>query len=1357
MLRVFALICIFFFGQWLQAQSLRLESISIHDGLSQSYVPCILQDREGFVWMGTKNGLNRFDGREFQVFTHDPEDPFSISDDQVWAMAEMGDFLLVANSAGNLDFYHKQSRRFFHLPLTEDNSKKAPYTRKVFLDAIGNIWLVTGEFVGTRHLCVIAVPENFWKRLANEPKLMEALKPKFVPTDKVFSAVCSKAGDVVYYNTGESYYAVDIKTLQQTPIHWPLATKPIDLEADSAGKVWVTHGGQLSCFDGTHYQDYPMDFEAGKLGGFVRPGLALFGVAGEILAIPIATIQATGKVRKSMAEWKIPCSELMLCQLQDASGNVWIGLNGKGILKFNPDFRQIRHLFEGSSVYGPVFSEANGTVVAILPLGLQYFPDDKQSPTARALRQINSKISGLCRASNDKTGNRWLYVVSKPKSKLIRTALDGAQKSFDLPLFLQTAGNLLADNDGTVWLAAERTLLHFDPSNEHWEIHSLEQALPITTEIYCLAKTPDGTLWLGTQSGLLEAKPTGDGGFSYLLHTPESGELRNKAVSSLLPDPSNPQLLWIATKGGGLSRLDLKSRQFSSIYSRNGLPNDVLYGILADPQGNLWMSSNRGIIRYNPATGSIQNFTEADGLQSNEFNTWAYGHGPGGTLMFGGINGLNILSPKDFEDNPHFPPVFLTGLSINNRPIGVADSTGVLPQAIEFSKNITLSFEQRSISLSFAALEFTTTAKNRFRWILEGAETNWNPETTERNATYLNLQPGSYTFKVMAANGDGVWNPNPVVLKIEVLPPWYRSAWAYLVYFVLIAGLIYSYLRFRLSQLRLKQQLELEYLNAERLRELDKFKSQVFTNVSHEFRTPLTVILGMAEQLESQLIGSGQQQSAVQLIKRNGQNLLRLINQILDLARLESNILKINYVQGDVLAFIRYTAESMHSLASVKNVLFRVESHVAEGKIVMDYDPERLLHILHNLLSNAIKFTASGGRVTLQVGHTESKHPTKSGAENWVQITVMDTGVGIPPDQLPHIFERFFQADNQQYTGVGGSGIGLALTHELVKLMGGDISVASELGKGTTFEVKLPIRHAAETEAGETTQQHQLNRAKSIPNPPPTHPQLLLVEDNPDIVEYLTNCLGPHYQLDFAYNGRAGIDRALMTIPDLIISDVMMPEKDGFEVCEFLKNDERTSHIPIVLLTAKAGVEDRIAGLQRGADAYLAKPFHPDELRAVLANLFELRKKLQAKYGGEWSIGDRLSDTHNAQPPITNIPLSQHLNIQSPDPEDAFLQKLRTVVEERLTETDLTVEEISRMVGMSYPVVHRKVTALTGRSLTLYVRIIRLQKARLLLADPALSISEVAYQTGFNDPKFFSRVFSEEFGMSPTAWRNVGS
>lgn len=560
------------------------------------------------------------------------------------------------------------------------------------------------------------------------------------------------------------------------------------------------------------------------------------------------------------------------------------------------------------------------------------------------------------------------------------------------------------------------------------------------------------------------------------------------------------------------------------------------------------------------------------------------------------------------------------------------------------------------------------------------------------------------------------------------------------------------------EKIKTEQQLAEEARERERLNEMDAFKTRFFTNISHEFRTPLTVILGMAEQLEKDISRSGNPAPArhLALIKRNGQNLLRLINEILDLAKLEGNSLKMNYIQGDVLPYLRYIAESMHSLADTKNVQLRVES--SHEAIVMDYDPARLLQIVHNLLSNAIKFTPAGGEVVMRLengnGKLENGNVDQFPGSNFqFQISVSDTGVGIAPEDLPLVFDRFFQAKNQDKARTGGTGIGLSLTRELVRAMNGDISVQSTVGAGTTFRVLLPVTRQAEPASqpapgtdfrtSEGLTQHPAGLESALQGAE-AGSHLLIIEDNPDVVEYLAACFGKTYRLDFAYDGQAGIEKAIATIPDLIISDVMMPEKDGFEVVETLKNDERSSHIPIVLLTARATVADRIAGLKRGADAYLAKPFVEEELLVVAAGLLESRRKLQEKY-------------RNAD--FETVPDAAAQEAETPeqksffDLENAFLQKVIALIDAQIDDTEFGNAELSRKMLMSESQLHRKIKALTNQSLSVFIRGVRLRRGRTLLQTTDLSISEIAYAVGFADLAYFSRSFSLEFGMAPSALR----
>lgn len=539
---------------------------------------------------------------------------------------------------------------------------------------------------------------------------------------------------------------------------------------------------------------------------------------------------------------------------------------------------------------------------------------------------------------------------------------------------------------------------------------------------------------------------------------------------------------------------------------------------------------------------------------------------------------------------------------------------------------------------------------------------------------------------------------------------------------------------------------EKKQVEAERLQELNDFKSRFFTNITHEFRTPLTVMLGMSEQLAKDEKDEPKRKQ-LGLIKRNGENLLHLINQLLDLAKLESSTLKMNYIQGDVLSFVKYIAESLHSLANAQNLMLLVESK--QGEIIMDYDPERFLQIIHNLLSNAIKFTPSGGKVVLRV--------TSEGFETlptlkMLNISVTDTGAGIPPDELPHIFERFFQAKNQEHAspslsgrvgvGSGGAGIGLSLTRELVKAMGGEISVESTVGVGTTFLVKLPIANKEAFVSEGVTSSHPLTTPTGLlsvgltSSHPVTAPTILLIEDNPDVVEYLTACLKGQYQLDFAYNGQAGIEKALETVPDLIISDVMMPFKDGFEVLETLKNDERASHIPIVLLTAKADAQSRLAGLRRGADAYLSKPFYQEELLVTVANLLESRRKLQLKY------------QQNILAPVVDVPAEP-----SADLEDAFLQNIRAIIEANYADDTFGLPQLCQKIGMSRSQLFRKMKALTDIAPSDLIRSHRLNKAKVLLKSGTFNVAEVAWEVGFKDPSYFSKLYQEEFGVGPSATR----
>ena len=541
----------------------------------------------------------------------------------------------------------------------------------------------------------------------------------------------------------------------------------------------------------------------------------------------------------------------------------------------------------------------------------------------------------------------------------------------------------------------------------------------------------------------------------------------------------------------------------------------------------------------------------------------------------------------------------------------------------------------------------------------------------------------------------------------------------------------------------IEEEKKVSFEMAQKLKELNVQKNKLYTNITHEFRTPLTVILGMANRLRSYIKqrDTAQQDEAIDMIERNGKMLLNLINEMLDLSKLESGVMKLNLVQRDIIAFLRYVNESFQSYAVSKDIHLSFLTSLESFN--MDFDVDKLQQILSNLLSNAIKFTPKDGKISALV-----KVAKVDGAETLI-IKVKDSGIGITPENLPHVFDRFYQVDDATTRKQGGSGIGLALTKELVKLKGGVIEVKSEMGQGTEFTVQLPVTKKAEKVAAEEilnpaeslnvpfeSQAKESNGSKSF-IPQENLPLLLIIEDNPDVVHYLKSCLKDIYKLEIAYDGEQGIEKAIETIPDIIISDVMMPKKDGFEVCETLKTDERTNHIPIILLTAKITATDRLTGLERGADAYLAKPFHREELLIRLKKLIELRQQLQQKYtkgGLFWSSKD--SKANDSAP---------H--------EDTFLNKINRLIEENISDEDFGIVQLCRAMAMSRSQIHRKIKGLTSLSTSIYIRTIRLYKAKYLLQTTDSNISEIAYEVGFKDPNYFTHVFVEEFDIPPSATR----
>lgn len=876
----------------------------------------------------------------------------------------------------------------------------------------------------------------------------------------------------------------------------------------------------------------------------------------------------------------------------------------------------------------------------------------------------------------------------------------------------------------------------------------------------------DGTLWIASLNGLWKIDYQSGSSQQF---TAEDGF---KDMRLLCIHEAANGKLWIGLMDGGLHIFDPQNDTLTIIDQNDGLSNNTIVGILEDADGDKWVATFSGISVLSDQGEILFKLREKDGLSHKEFNRFSYHKMADGRLVFGTVSGINVLQSQKIK--PIFTEkkqlhLYLTEISYFD-PEEVQDT--IMRGNLEQLSKIILPPTHRYLSLNFASSDYIHAQYNTFAYqVIPGTkllqqnirEAGW---TNMGNNSYLSLNDlpvGHHTILIRGTDHKGQLIDQIIAVPIRVKQFFYKTAWFYLLCSIPILLTAFLWVRRTLTEKKrleaeverrtrkIQQDKELIEQQASKMLELDEMKSRFFTNISHEFRTPLTVISGMANQVKDH--PEQWSKKGIELIQRNSQHLLSLINQILDLRKLESGALQVNMIQGDIIPYLRYITESFSPVAMTNGL--RIHFLTVPTALEMDYDPDKLLHVISNLLSNAIKYTPAEGDIYIQLSQQVVNE------QDQLIIQVKDTGQGIPQEALPYIFDRFYQVEDLANQKPQGSGVGLALTRELVQLLQGSIKVASKPNEGTLFTLSFPISHQAPKQTFSATP--VIAEAQTLAPTLPTNtfsdketgslpesstlmaastanglPSLLIVEDNADVQLYLKSCLQEHYSLLTAENGHVGIEMALEHVPDLIISDVMMPVKNGYELCESLKKDERTSHIPIIILSAKADFESKLHGLQKKADAYLTKPFEQEELLVIINNLLEIRRQLQIKY------------TSTSYSKNKTFPTASK---QTSSLEAAFLEKLQQFILGNIDAPDLSTDLISRRMGMSKTNIYRKLKALTGLSLSHYIRQIKLQKAKELLLDPQLNITEIAYAVGFADPHYFSRVFSEAFQQSPTEYR----
>ncbi|MEL6536029.1 MAG: ATP-binding protein, partial [Bacteroidota bacterium] len=937
--------------------------------------------------------------------------------------------------------------------------------------------------------------------------------------------------------------------------------------------------------------------------------------------------------------------------------------------------------------------------------------------------------------------------------------------------------DIAEDAQGRLWLAVHGGGVNsFDPNTgrfEHWRsANSPNQRTLADDWVFCLEVDRRGHVVVGSVQGVSWLNP--QDGTTKDYNQANSGLAHNRVRSLAFDDRTR---LWVGTENG-LSRWLPEQESFMNYGEVEGLPNSFIDGIIEDPLGKLWLSTNDGLVRLHPDEGAFEHYTKRDGLQGPEFFPGAYTQSEQGTLYFGGQQGITWLTPSEIIPNRYLPPVHLTAFRLFNQPVKIGEPESPLTQHVSQTDRIVLEHDQNFVGFEFVALNYVRPEKNRYEYRLDGLENHWNAAGNRTEASYTNLSPGTYKFRVRGANNDGLWNPEEATVELVVRPPWWLGPWAYGVYSILFLLGLYGFKQFSLNRERLKNSLALAKVEAEKERELDRMKLKFFANISHEFRTPLTLLLGPLEKLLGENAPQRKDQRTdipttvegrklLRLMERNGQRLLRLINQLLDITELEAGFMALRVSEGNVQEFARTILEAFEYRAVHKQI--KVEFSAFPSRQSAWFDADKLEKILYNLLSNAFKFTPEGGTIRLSLsqstvapGHKIPAHlvQPQANGQRFVRLVVEDSGPGIPEAEVSKIFDRFYQVSQTAYKNPG-TGIGLALTRDLVERHYGDISVESSPEQGTRITLWLPVSEERYTQEEITNDQLDLApRMRSIQTmnrqageteelPCPTAawtegedlPTLMVVEDNDDIREFVRLECQDAYRIIEARNGEEGLAMALEQIPDLVISDVMMPRMDGLELCKLMKADHRTSHIPVILLTARSSEQYTLQGLATGADDYITKPFSVPVLKARMQNLLDTRKRLQAYYG-------------HSQPAPAEAPPAAKEGVSGA--EEAFLAKARIYVEEHLADTDLNPDNLASALLMSRAQLYKKLKALTGLSVSIFVRHVRLAKALLLLQeDSDRPVGEVGYFVGFSDPAYFTKCFKERYGMAPSEARRA--
>ena len=1318
-------------------ENIHFTHIGLEQGLSHSTVFAIDQDKDGNLWFATYDGVNKYNGYDFTVYRNQYSDPKSIACDITRCITVDDSNRVWVGTREGLSLYNRRKNNFSNY-VYQKAGKSASVNSIVQLK---KDWLMVGSTAG---LLLFDVARE---RFLNDtlPASVHALQPN----------VLERENDYIYIGTYGGVYAYSIaKGSLEKLFSLPKDVQPHAILCQMHTRVWVgTEGDGLYLYDtkSKELKNYRSENTTlGLLSNYVRSlaldsenrlwigtysGLSIYDEGHDNFYSIFNTVNNDEGLSQNSVR----------CVFRDSQGGMWLGTYWGGLNYYHPlcdRFRHIKHIPYQNSLSDNVVScivedGRHNLWIGTSDGGLNLY--DRTSKTYKNYL-LDTRNRGEVPFRDIKTvyvdeAHNKVYVGAHAYGIMILDRATGhkeywTRKNSGLPT--NNIYSILSDEKDGLWIGALEHLIHYDGKKKNFIVIDKDvqgQKLPKDTRL--LYRDSHKRLWIGGEAGcavytLNGTSLSADSGYAI-------NELLKRSFVNCFYESSSG-IMWVGTRNG-LFALKKDAAENEQYTIDDGLPSNVIYGVLEDTYGRLWISTNQGLSCLTQESRKFRNFTEADGLQSNQFNAASCCRLDDGSMLFGGINGITSFRPETLVDNPYAPKPVINKFFVFSKEVFPDDDTGILTESIEDVEHITLSSSQNSFAISFVVSNYIAGQHNMFSYKLEGYDKEWYRQENIAPVPYSNLPAGDYTFYVKAANNDGKWNQKASVLHIQILPVWYQTWWAYTIFLLAFIGLVSGVIRYFWLRKSMQTEILMERLDKEKREEINQMTIRFYVNISHELRTPLTLIVAPLQELLSRISGHWERERLL-YIQRNTNRLLHLVNQLMDYRRAELGIFKLAPVRANAYKRIESCFVNYENLAKRKDIDYNFYTELQDENEL--FDGNYLDLIVNNLLSNAFKYTEEGESITVKL--------YKEGSDLVVQVA--DTGIGIPKDKQKKIFERFYQVENTH----AGSGIGLSLVHRLVESHHGRITLDSEPGKGSVFTVYLPQDESAYTAeelaghaAGDdeprvySTNAHDSYIDEDIIVDDNTGNEevtkrgtVLVVEDNDELRQYIVNGLSTHFNLLKAENGQKALDVLKDNEVDLIITDVMMPVMDGVKFCKLVKQNLRTCHIPVYMLSAKTDVSSQLQGLQVGADDYIPKPFSIEVLEAKILNMLRTRYRNFERY----------SNTTEIEP--------QKLTNNSMDEE--LLKRAIAVVEKNMDNVEFSTELFAREMNMSRSNLHLKLKAITGKSAIDFIYKIRFNRACQLLKEGKYSVSEISYMVGYNTPSYFAARFKKYVGCLPTEY-----